>query len=528
MRMSWATQLQPRRSYALLRGLGLCLALGLCQWAQASQSLRPNHGQSPYPIWSELSYFESDTLASRHKAEQQDPKALLAFFMLASGERNLAEYQNAQRRVSAFMEDRGADLLKDQDPFRRANGLHQAMHAYFFVTPDSRQQGGYEPEQSKLSGIFANGQFNCISASLLYQVLLREWGLPTRGVLLPSHAFVEVTLSDGRQVEVETTSPNGFGILHDEAFYEASASWFRARGLQPSSMADYERRKKITPLQLAAMNMLNQHTQADRMAQTDAFRLAEISAWLDPSNALAQEKRLYFYGKEIETLSQAQAWQDLQRLFTATLVDVRRLMTDFADQPRIHNSAFWMHLQALHTYAQLGKSQWVKSLMDTINQLPSSAEQKQQETLAAGQSTAQLFQVLGEQGQFEEALLFATSVEPQMRNNSAWPSNITLLYNLWANHRWQAQDWPGVIDVLSEFFAQPYQDKNNPHSKTNLQNAYKNWLVIFLNANDIKGAKSVQAQCRDQHAHLGVCSETERALKEFLQQSTAASAAPKA
>ena len=148
--MRW--ELSPRLS-ALERPLLLCVCMlkriacglivllisALGAWAEVP-SLRPTYGQSPFPIWSELSYFENDTLSLRHRAQQNEPQALLAFYVLASGQRNLADYENSQRRVAAFIEGLPSDLRADSDRYRQAQRLHQLMHQHFLSpqTPASR------------------------------------------------------------------------------------------------------------------------------------------------------------------------------------------------------------------------------------------------------------------------------------------------------------------------------------------------------------------------------------------------------
>ncbi len=478
------------------------------------ESLRPTYGGSIYPIWSELSYFENDTLAAKSRAEQNDPKALLAFYVMASGARNLTDYENTQRRVSAFVEGAQQQFGGDQDPWRRADALHQAMHSEFFVSPGERHGGnGYDADQSQLTGIFANGQFNCISASLLYVVLAREFKFGAQGVLLPSHAFVELALPDGRSAEVETTNPQGFGTVHNQAFYEKAAAWFKERGLRASTIEDYRNRKKVSPLALGAMNMLNQHTRKERMSFADAARLAEISAYLDPSNALAQEKRLHFYLQEVDNLSQANAWPDLQRLYNTVLFDVRQTSDQFPEHQAIQNSNVWLHLSALYTYGHLANSTGMISLMKIINRLPLNAAQQQKAQDAFASSSALLLQQLGEKQQFEEGLVFISEAEPYLTQNAAWPANVTLFYNLWAGARWQHQDWPGVVDVLDEYFAQPYQEARDTTTLKNLRGAYRNWVVNYLELKDTAAAKTVLESCQQKFPELKACEGAADALK---------------
>ncbi|MEY4588278.1 MAG: Photosystem assembly protein Ycf3, partial [Pseudomonadota bacterium] len=351
-------------------GLILFLTLAAASSRADTPSLRPTYGQSPYPIWSELSYFESDTISLRHRAEQNDPDALLAFYILASGLRNLADYENSQRRVKAFMEGLPADVRSDKNQYRQAERVYQAMHQHFFVTPDSHQKGGYDEDQSAINAIFSSGQFNCISSSMLFIVLARHLEFTPRAAVLPSHVFVELNLNDALRVEVETTSPAGFGVTHDEAFYQAAAAWFKERGLQASTLQEYQGRQLISPLHLAALNMLIQHTDAQRMSRTDSARLGEISAFLDPTSVLAQSRRLEFYLSEVEALSGKGAWFDLLRMYAAVLADLRQVQPLFSNNKTIQHSIYWLHSRALFAYANTGKLDGYKTQINILLSLP--------------------------------------------------------------------------------------------------------------------------------------------------------------
>ncbi len=491
-----------------------CCWVAIC-WAEVP-SLRPTYGQSPFPIWSELSYFESDTLSLRHRAEQNEPQALLAFYILASGLRNLADYENSQRRVSAFIEGLPSDLRANSDRYRQAQQLHQLMHQHFFVAPDSQQKGGYDEDQSAIAAIFSTGQFNCISSSMLYIVLARYLEFAPRAAVLPSHVFVELNMGDNRTAEVETTSPTGFGVAHDEAFYQAAAAWFKERGLPPSSLQDYTNRQLITPLQLAALSMLTQHTGAAHMSRSDSMRLGEISAFLDPSSVIAQSRRLHFYSNEVETLSQRGAWYDLLRLYATTLADLRHIQPQFADHKAIQHTIYWLHSSALFAYANTGNLEGYKTQINTLLSLPNHPQERAGFETALLDSSLQLFERLGRDKHFEEALLFASSLEEHVAKNRQWGRAIALIYNLWAIDRWQQEDWPGVVDVLEEYFAQPYQDASDTTAKKNLANAYRNWLGVYLPAGDWAGAKSVIESCSSKQLAVFACGELTAQLKNAM------------
>ena len=67
----------------------------------------------------------------------------------------------------------------------------------------------YVSNQTKMDTLFADGTYNCVSASVLYFALAKEAGLKVVGQETPNHAFCTVYI-DGKKIDVETTNPGGF------------------------------------------------------------------------------------------------------------------------------------------------------------------------------------------------------------------------------------------------------------------------------------------------------------------------------
>ena len=79
---------------------------------------------------------------------------------------------------------------------------------------------------------------------MLYMILARYFNMNVKGVLLHTHAFVQIESQKGKIIEVETTSANGYSRMHNKKFYKNQAGkWFKFRGLRSST---YNERKKIT------------------------------------------------------------------------------------------------------------------------------------------------------------------------------------------------------------------------------------------------------------------------------------------
>ncbi len=79
--------------------------------------------------------------------------------------------------------------------------------------------GGYESRQCNLAALLDTQKFNCVSATVLYNIVAERLGLKVAANEVPEHIFSIVY--DGRQwVDVETTSPHGFAAKPDRKSLE--------------------------------------------------------------------------------------------------------------------------------------------------------------------------------------------------------------------------------------------------------------------------------------------------------------------
>jgi hypothetical protein len=500
-----------------------CLALlALLVSAGQSWASRADHGTTPYPIWSELTYFERSTLGDLHRAKANDPDALLALYLVASGVRSYGDYETARGRIRQFVRDMREQILDKDNQWLVGQLLNQRMHQAFFLK-ESREgaPNGYSVDQSRLMGIFETGEFNCISASLLYAVLARHFGLDTRGVMLPSHAFIQLNLSNGRQIDVETTSPAGYDQEHDEAFYARNNNdWFASRGLQPATYADYLKRERVDLTLLGARNMLNQHTISSRMDEKDSSRLAEISAFIDPGNQMAQEKRLYFYNREIHALVVDQDWNTLKRLFETTYESVMAGSRQHAKAQGLQYALQMYLTGAMMTYAQLGDTEQTLTVMGELlsrKLAPGSEPQNRQDVeLRVTNAVSVLMSKLAERRQFDDGLLVLAVVEGHLSDPKSWPDMASWFYLRWAEYQWQQNNWQQVVEILTEFLGQSrIASTNTQHPHAVLGSAYHNWVLELVEARDFDQAQAVSAECQGRFPR-SVCAGAHKVLEEGL------------
>ena len=487
-----------------------------------SDLLRSNHGNTHYPIWSELSYFERSTLGDLPLARANHPDTLLALFLLASGTRELGTYESANRRIKAFVEIVQEREFDADDAVVLGEVVNRLMHDHFFLKrSESKAPSGYAEDQSRLLGIFETGEYNCISSALLYAVIMREFGVPTQGVLLPSHAFIEIKTQRGK-VDVETTSPEGFAQPHTPEFYDnQSRTWHSDRGLQPATYEDYLNREHVSLTKLGARNMLNQHTSPLKMLPEDANRLAEISAYINPLDSVAQIKRLAYYNQELLELSQNNQWGALLRMYQATYTQV---LYDASQLEKPHQFSRLLHyyqLGALLTYAHQGDADAVVDWLQT--HLPYTPETqsilgkdkiKDSENHIA-HSLQVLSEKLTEQDHFEDALLIIPIAQVLLPEHPGWPKITRFIYWQWANKHWQQSQWQAVVQIASDWLAHPDQNPRDKQAETLASKAFENIVVAAVNNADLNYANETLDRCQTEF-NPQVCTRGQHAKERFL------------
>lgn len=70
----------------------------------------------------------------------------------------------------------------------------------------------YDPSATEIQKALDEGRFNCVSATLLFNVLCARFGVPVQGVEIPAHVYSAVVTAQSPQGvhEVQPTVPEGF------------------------------------------------------------------------------------------------------------------------------------------------------------------------------------------------------------------------------------------------------------------------------------------------------------------------------
>ncbi|WP_444994347.1 transglutaminase family protein [Aliikangiella sp. IMCC44359] len=459
------------------------------------------HANSQYPLWSHLTKLEINLLNQQNRARRSVPENLLQLYLVSSGDvRDWHEYEIIKHKLDKWVEQFIAEGALDLPLRERAEKLHQKMHRDFFLNKnvDINDDSGYDFEQSQLSEVFRSKKYNCVSSSLLFSVLANKMGFHVRGIMMPSHIFIELDLDNGDVVEVETTSASGFGWLHDEDFYqqENTDNWFANRGLSPSTYEDYLAREKITPFQMGVQNMRNQHNQPGRMDYVDRMRLIEIMSELSPDNYNLHMQRLSFYMREYERLKKLGDYKKLDRMYEHITPYLQREILNFNGDLETQNMMGWIRYQQIISAIKNQRLQFGNELawftLDTINKDIVDYEKiKNNIYFALSLSIKKDLAI----SNFIRARAVFSGKEGLCKVENTCMNILRNIYSSWASFYWNKKNWPKVIQIYQDFFELEMSGKAADVFRSNLQSAYLNWSNSLVKKNNWAGASSVLKQC---------------------------------
>ncbi len=193
--------------------------------------------------------------------------------LVASGIDDADALQRYERKAAALAERlRTAETLAES-PRERAETVFDFMHRRVL-------SGGYELKHTDLRRVLDAGQYNCVSATVLYNYLAGRLGLDCRALRMPGHAMSRLLLPDG-SLDVETTCPSWFQVKDSPERATAAVS----QTIGAAASADRSKARVVTPIQLAAMIYYNRGV--DLLAENrfaDALAADAKALRLDPAN----------------------------------------------------------------------------------------------------------------------------------------------------------------------------------------------------------------------------------------------------
>ena len=237
--------------------------------------LRENR-ESPEVIETPLSDLEQRLFADAADG-RLDNFSMLDAALIASGVDNSDALQRYRERISAWAELLRQNNLKNESPRRQAEAILEFLHGKIL-------HGRYNIECTDLRKALDEGNFNCVSATVLFNCLAGELGLASCALETPGHALSRVFLPEG-PLDVETTCPRWFQLRHDPA--KQAEALEKTIGRKPAN--DKTKIREISPIQLTAMIYYNRGV--DLLTEkrfADAAAVNSKALRLDPLNGTAR------------------------------------------------------------------------------------------------------------------------------------------------------------------------------------------------------------------------------------------------
>jgi tetratricopeptide (TPR) repeat protein len=210
---------------------------------------------------------------------QFDRHTLLRAALVASGVADPAEIERYEAQAALWHDQierlgvmRGAEA-------RQAEELFDFIHLQIL-------RGGYAIECSELTWVLNQGQFNCVSGTVLFNSLAESFGLQTVGLELPGHVMSRL-LGEGGAIDIETTCPRWFRLMDRPD--ERARLVEKTLGFEPPSEAVRRECREVTPVQLAAMIYYNRGVDLLAAKQFPEALAANAKALrLDPLSSTAR------------------------------------------------------------------------------------------------------------------------------------------------------------------------------------------------------------------------------------------------
>ncbi|MEO7991933.1 MAG: hypothetical protein ABI663_20445 [Chryseolinea sp.] len=119
-------------------------------------------------------------------------------------------YERSREKLNTFYNLLDPKLAITKSPKQKAKLIFKEVHGHFF--------NQYE-ESVLFSRAFKDGFYNCVSASMLYAVILKHYEIPFEIKEKPTHVYL-VAYPGTENILFETTNPRGFYVMDEKGKQE--------------------------------------------------------------------------------------------------------------------------------------------------------------------------------------------------------------------------------------------------------------------------------------------------------------------
>jgi len=208
-----------------------------------------------------------------------DQFALAKASLIAGGVTDQTELSAFGSRLRELRHSLAETVTIDTSVRSQAAGIFRAMHQHILT-------GEYQAACTGLDRALESGNYNCVTATILYRCLCADFDLPLMTLAEPDHVYCQLAVQP--PLYVQTTSPDGFAASSNFGSNEPS-SIRNETGHQGLGNGTRE----ITDVELLARIYYNRGVSLLKKRQyPQAFDLLQVSRQLDPENDIARQNTL--------------------------------------------------------------------------------------------------------------------------------------------------------------------------------------------------------------------------------------------
>lgn len=201
--------------------------------------------------------------------DRLDQHSLLDAGLILSGCDSLAIRGEHIRRLESLLPALEERIERAGAALARASAIHEFLHAELLT-------GEYRETSSELSALFEHGDYNCVSATVLYHHLCQRLDVPCEIVQWKNHVACRV-VGDGESIPVEITCRD----------------WFRAARKPTSFVRRADQGRALTEVQLLSLIAYNRGVEdLHGRAFRDSLQASYLALQLDPEHDAAWNNAL--------------------------------------------------------------------------------------------------------------------------------------------------------------------------------------------------------------------------------------------
>jgi hypothetical protein len=346
--------------------------------------------------------FRSEYEKTAFMAHNKKADRLLSLFLSANEKATVDIQKNAGGKI--------AELVGELKPRIEGSKVPAKAIKLIYTTVHEKMLKKYEP-QNNFSEIFSTGNYNCVSASALYGLVLTGLDIPFTIKETPSHVYL-VTYPQAEKIIIETTNPSGGYLQLNEAFREdylnrlGRAKVISKTELEKTPKNDlfnkyfFREEDDIDLFKLSGLQYYNAGIYAYEKNPKEAYQNFAKAYWLYPDTRIAylienslrqiihnaqysQWENVEFYTKlarfnhdTTETIPRKQLLGEFEKMTHSQLIDksdtklyeksYRYIHQQVKDTTLLHDIDFLYHYETVRIAANAGKTEGVEENMAAL------------------------------------------------------------------------------------------------------------------------------------------------------------------